>query len=174
MPRHRTQGLKGRAEIHCECVRDWENVEGVVCSPMTEIRDPSSDPALRQVRQTGRRYSALRPARVQFELSPCHGFKQLFQSSITAGKCDVGIGQTVHQGFSLMHISCDSHISDAVMHEFGTSEVLRNHADDVAAMSQDGVRKDTHDPGAATAVNECMTAFSENGQAIVCRFSELL
>ena len=109
---------------------------------------------------------------VQFKLSPCNGFEEFFQSSITTRKCDVGIGQVVHHRLSFVHIGRDSHVSNAVMHEFRTCQMFRDYSNDRATMTENGVCEDAHHSSAAATIDERVATLSDECPKYFRRFSE--
>ena len=60
-----------------------------------------------------------------------------------------------------MHIKRDPHVGDTVVHEFRASQISRDHSDHVSAISQNGVRKDSHHAGTASAINQRVARLSE-------------
>jgi hypothetical protein len=91
---------------------------------------------------------------MQPELRPRPHFENLFERAEAAGECDEGIGEIGHHRFAFMHGVDDAQIGEAAMADLARPERVRDHADDLPARAEDGVRQRPHQADAAAAVDE--------------------
>jgi hypothetical protein len=88
------------------------------------------------------------------KLAPGQHLEHFVQRAETAGQGDEPIGQLEHPRLARMHGIDDFEAGDAAMGDFPVDQLLRDHADDLTAVRQHGVRDDAHQADVAAAVHQ--------------------